>query len=78
MTEGISQHKRMAMGEAVKAAPGKGTIQKYAMGGAVNKGAVPESKARTLLNGSEQKKPLPKGGLLKIATMKKGGSARGR
>jgi hypothetical protein len=78
MTEGISQHKRMAMGEAIKEAPGKGTIQKYAMGGAVNKGAVPESKARTLLNGSEQKKSLPKGGVVKIATMKKGGSARGR
>jgi len=44
----------------------------------VNKiGAYPESKIRTLINDSGQKRPLPKP-TGKIATMKKGGGARGR
>lgn len=76
MTEGISQHKRMAMGETVKTAPGKGAIQKYAQGGAVNKGAIPEARVRNL----PAKSVTPSIGKPtgKIATMKKGGSARGR
>ena len=44
----------------------------------VNKiGAYPESRIRTLINDSGQKVPLPKP-TGKIATMKKGGGARGR
>jgi len=44
----------------------------------VNKiGAYPESKIRTLINDSGRKVPLPKP-TGKIATMKKGGGARGR
>lgn len=71
-----------------------GKVKKYASGGRVkgdaeimnnqspaaqaNKlGAYPERKIRTLINDSSQKRPLPKVGG-KIATMKRGGAARGR
>jgi hypothetical protein len=91
--EAINMHKKNAMGIAPKAT-GKGSMPKYAKGGAVmrdaeimnnqapsaqaNKmGAYSEKKVRTLMNDSSQKRPLPKVGG-KIATMKKGGAARGR
>jgi hypothetical protein len=70
MSEAISQHKRMAMGESVPLASGKAVIQKYAKGGAV------------MAEGGVANLPA-KGGVLeptkstgaKIATMKKGGMA---
>lgn len=68
MSEAISQHKRMAMGESVPMAKGKSVIQKYAKGGAV------------MAEGGVANLPA-KGGVLepvkatgaKIATFKKGG-----
>jgi hypothetical protein len=91
--EAINMHKKNAMGISPKAT-GKGSMPKFAKGGKVvgpaeimnnqapaaqaNKmGAYAENKVRTLMNDSAQKRPLPKPGG-KIATMKKGGSARGR
>jgi len=70
MSDAISQHKRMAMGESVPMAKGKSVIQKYARGGAV------------MAEGGVANLPA-KGGVLqpekatgaKIATMKKGGMA---
>jgi hypothetical protein len=70
MSEAISQHKRMAMGESVPMAKGKSVIQKYAKGGAV------------MAEGGVANLPA-KGGVLepakatgaKIATYKKGGMA---
>lgn len=69
MSEAISQHKRMAMGESVPMAKGKSVIQKYAKGGAV------------MAEGGVANLPA-KGGVLqperatgaKIATYKKGGA----
>jgi hypothetical protein len=79
MTEAINAHKKMAMGVTEGNVMKKGgKVKKYANGGSVNKGAVPESKSRTLMLDSSQKQALPKGGNFKIATMKKGGAARGR
>lgn len=69
MAENIPQHKRMAMGETIKTAPGKSVMPKYAQGGAVRseKGIADlpplSSKAPAL--------PKPTG---KIATLKKGGA----
>jgi len=68
MSDAISQHKRMAMGESVPMAKGKSVIQKYAKGGAV------------MAEGGAANLPA-KGGILeqmkatgaKIATFKKGG-----
>lgn len=67
--EAINMHKKNAMGITPKTAAGKGSLPKYAVGGAVK---VPKALD------SSQKQPLPKGGTFKIATMKKGGAARGR
>jgi len=70
-----------------------GKVSKYAKGGSVKKpdevmwdepagaeqnriGPVPEKKAQTLMRDSSQKLPYPKPGA-KIATMKKGGHAKG-
>lgn len=91
MAEPINMHKRIAMygeSEATHLKKG-GKVKKYAKGGSVkgdaeiswqkdvNKiGAYPESKAHTLINDSAQKRPLPKP-TGKIATMKKGGHAKG-
>ncbi len=64
MTEAISAHKKMAMGitEGNKLKKGGG-VRKFAVGGLADGGP---------------KKPDFKAGTAKIATMKKGGSARGR
>jgi hypothetical protein len=91
--EAINMHKKNAMGISPKAT-GKGSMPKFAKGGKVTRdaeimnnqapsaqankmGAYSEKKVRTLINDSSQKRPLPVVGG-KIATMKKGGSARGR
>ena len=92
MSEAISMHKRIAMGEAGAETHLKkgGKIAKYAKGGSVTKapaeisqqpnvnkiGAVKESKASTLINDSSQKRPFDNK-IGKIATMKKGGHAKG-
>lgn len=70
MEEAISQHKRMAMGEAVPMAPGKSVIQKYARGGAV----MAESGVANLPAKGGALKPVKATGE-KIATYKKGGMA---
>jgi hypothetical protein len=88
MAEPINMHKRIAMygeSEATHLKKG-GKVKKYAKGGSVRPqsqqpdseriGAVSESKAHTLINDSAQKRPLPKP-TGKIATMKKGGHAKG-
>ena len=64
MPEAISAHKKMAMGitEGNKLKTG-GVIRKFAVGGLADGGP---------------KKPDFKAGTAKIATMKKGGAARGR
>jgi len=71
MSDAISQHKRMAMGEAVPMAPGKSVIQKYARGGAV----MPESKAANLPARGGVMPPAKATGA-KIATYKHGGKAK--
>jgi len=92
MSEAINMHKRIAMGEAGAETHLKkgGKVAKYAKGGSVTKvpaeishqanvnkiGAYPESKTRTLINDSNQKRPL-ENKIGKIATMKKGGHAKG-
>lgn len=68
MSEAISQHKRMAMGESVPLAGGKSVIQKYAKGGAV----MAESKAANLPAKGGALQPVKATGE-KIATFKKGG-----
>ena len=70
MSDAISQHKRMAMGESVPLAGGKSVIQKYAKGGAV----MAESKAANLPAKGSPLAPEKATGA-KIATMKKGGMA---
>ncbi len=70
MSDAISQHKRMAMGESVPLAGGKSVIQKYAKGGAV----MAESKAANLPAKGSPLTPEKATGA-KIATMKKGGMA---
>lgn len=71
MAEGISQHKRMAMGESVPMAKGKGSLPKFAGGGAV----MAESKVANLPAKGEVM-PVVKGTGEKIATFKKGGRTR--
>ena len=68
MSDAISQHKRMAMGESVPLAGGKSVIQKYATGGAV----MAESKAANLPAKGGALQPVKATGE-KIATFKKGG-----
>jgi hypothetical protein len=68
MSDAISQHKRMAMGESVPLAGGKSVIQKYAKGGAV----MAESKAANLPAKGGALQPVKATGE-KIATFKKGG-----
>jgi len=70
MSEAISQHKRMAMGETVPLAKGKAVIQKYANGGSV----MNESKVATLPARGSAPSPLEKSSGTKIATYKKGGA----
>jgi hypothetical protein len=70
MSEAISQHKRMAMGESVPMAKGKSVIQKYAKGGAV----MAEGGAANLPAKGGVLKPESATGA-KIATYKKGGMA---
>lgn len=72
MAEGISQHKRMAMGESVPMAKGKGSLPKYAGGGAV----MAESKVANLPAKGEVM-PVVKATGAKIATFKRGGSTGG-
>ena len=71
--EGINLHKRLAMGagESVAEAKGKSVIQKYKSGGSV----MPESRVANLPARGSAPPPLPKP-TGKIATMKKGGSAK--
>jgi len=70
MSEAISQHKRMAMGETVPMAKGKSVIQKYANGGAV----MSESKVANLPARGSAPPPIEKSSGTKIATYKKGGN----
>jgi len=69
MSDAISQHKRMAMGETVPMASGKSVIQKYAKGGAV----MAESKAANLPAKGGVLQPAKATGA-KIATYKNGGN----
>jgi hypothetical protein len=71
MSEAISQHKRMAMGESVPMAKGKSVIQKYAKGGAV----MAEGGVANLPAKGSAPPPLEKASGTKIATYKKGGMA---
>jgi hypothetical protein len=71
MAEAVSQHKRMAMGEAVPMAPGKSVIQKYAGGGKV----MPEKGVANLSAKGGVLPPMKATGE-KIATYKKGGKAK--
>jgi len=79
MSEAINMHKRIAMGGESEANHlKKGGVAKkhhYAAGGSVNAGAIPESKAANM-PAKGTVRPLPKPGG-KIATMKKGGHAKG-
>jgi hypothetical protein len=68
MSEDVSQHNRMAMGESVPMAKGKSVIQKYAKGGAV----MPEGGVANLPAKGAPKEPVKATGA-KIATYKKGG-----
>jgi hypothetical protein len=70
MSDAISQHKRMAMGESVPMAKGKSVIQKYAKGGAV----MAEGGVANLPAKGGVLEPMKSTGA-KIATMKKGGMA---
>jgi hypothetical protein len=70
MSEAISQHKRMAMGETVPMAKGKSVIQKYANGGAV----MSESKVANLPARGSAPPPIEKSSGTKIASYKKGGN----
>ena len=71
--EGINMHKRLAMGagEPVATAKGKSVIQKYKSGGSV----MPESRVANLPARGSAPPPLPKP-TGKIATLKRGGSAK--
>ena len=69
MSDAISQHKRMAMGESVPLAKGKAVIQKYAKGGAV----MAEGGAANLPAKGGVLAPMKATGA-KIATLKKGGA----
>jgi hypothetical protein len=70
MSDAISQHKRMAMGETVPMAKGKSVIQKYANGGSV----MSESKVANLPARGSAPPPIEKSSGTKIATYKKGGN----
>jgi hypothetical protein len=70
MSEAISQHKRMAMGETVPMAKGKSVIQKYANGGSV----MSESKVANLPARGSKPAPVEKATGAKIATYKNGGN----
>ena len=70
MSDAISQHKRMAMGETVPLAKGKAVIQKYANGGSV----MPEGRAANLPARGSAPPPFEKASGTKIATFKKGGA----
>jgi hypothetical protein len=72
MSEAISQHKRMAQGETIALAKGKGSLPKYANGGAV----MPESKVANLPAKGEVM-PVVKATGAKIATFKRGGNVEG-
>ena len=72
MADAMNQHKAMAMGTKTPTASGTGSTPKYAKGGKVS-----DKDAFRALD-SSQKQPLPKATGFKIATMKKGGGARGR
>jgi len=71
--EGINLHKRLAMGagESAATAKGKSVIQKYKSGGSV----MSESRVANLPARGSAPPPLPKP-TGKIATMKRGGSAK--
>lgn len=71
--ERINLHKRLAMGagESAATAKGKSVIQKYKSGGSV----MPESRVANLPARGSAPPPLPKP-TGKIATMKRGGSAK--
>ena len=71
MAEGISQHKRMAMGESVPMAKGVGSLPKFANGGKV----MPESKVANLPAKGTVMPPV-KATKEKIATYKNGGKAK--
>jgi hypothetical protein len=71
MSDEISQHKRMAMGQSVPLASGKAVIQKYAKGGAV----MAEGGVANLPAKGSPKAPTKATGE-KIATMKRGGKAK--
>lgn len=74
MTEAISAHKKMAMGITEGNVMKKGgIIRKFANGG-----AVAESKAANLPAKGAPLKADFNAGKVKVATMKKGGAARGR
>jgi hypothetical protein len=71
--DATNQHKRLAMGESgsFTMASGKGAIQKYAKGGSV----MPEAGVADLPPRGDRK-PALGGPFGKVATMKKGGSAK--
>ena len=79
MSEAINMHKRIAMhGEAEANHLKKGGVAKkhhYAKGGSVNNGAIPESKVANLP--AKANTPIIGKPTGKIATMKKGGHAKG-
>ena len=68
MSEAISQHKLMAMGESVPMAKGKSVIQKFAKGGAV----MAEGGAANLPAKGGALQPMKATGA-KIASLKNGG-----
>jgi len=75
--EGINLHKRLAMGagESAATAKGKSVIQKYKSGGSV----MSESRVANLPARGSAPPPLARpapGAAGKIATMKRGGSAK--
>jgi len=74
MSEAINAHKKMAMGVTEGNVMKKGgKVKKYANGG-----AVAESKVANLPAKGSPLKPNMLAGKARIATMKKGGAARGR
>ena len=74
MSEAINAHKKMAMGVTEGHVMKKGgKVKKYANGG-----AVAESKVANLPAKGSPLKPNMTTGKAKIATMKRGGAARGR
>jgi len=74
MTEAINAHKKMAMGVTEGNVMKKGgKVKGYASGGAISNAAAPNLPAK----GAPLKANF-NAGKAKIATMKKGGGARGR